>query len=293
MPENGARREPISAEWTDRYLALLGIEREPPSLDALTRLVRAHVLRVPFENVTALLRWRDHQTGPVPPPDPAVLLDAWERRSGGGVCFDLKAMILPLIGSLGYEAHLILGHISGPFGHQAIVVHLDGRRYLLDMGNGAPLFAPIPLEGVVEIHRHGLGFRYRPSDDPPRLAGREEWIRDRMSEDGWVQGCRFELDPASDADREAGYRHHLTPGRTWVLGTLTMTRSTDEAVYALKDATLTRYTDGGKETTTLASPAEYRRVAADVFGLPALPIEEGLAVRALLAQRTTEAIRSH
>ena len=52
--------------WTDRYLALLGLEREAPSLDALTRLVRAHVLNVPFENVTALLRRRDCPTGPVP-----------------------------------------------------------------------------------------------------------------------------------------------------------------------------------------------------------------------------------
>ena len=272
--------------WTDRYLALLGIEREAPSLEALTRLVRAHVLTVPFENVTALLRWRDHPSGRVPPPDPEVLLGAWERRSGGGVCFDLKAMILPLIRSLGYEARLILGHISGPFGHQAIVIHLDGRRYLVDIGNGAPLFEPIPLDRVIEIHRHGLGFRYRPSDDPPRGPGREEWIRDRASDDGWVQGCRFELDPAADADREAGYQRHLTPGATWVLGTLTMTRSTTEAVYSLKDSTLTRYTDAGKTTETISDLVEYRRVASEIFGLPHLPIEEALSVRAVLAERT-------
>ena len=154
----------------------------------------------------------------------------------------------------------------------------------MDLGNGAPIFAPIPLDEVVEIHRHGLGFRYRPSDDPPRVPGREEWIRDRMSDDGWVQGCRFELDPAADADREAGYRRHLTPGLTWVLGSITMTRSTEDAVYALKDDTLVRYTAGGKETTILSDPAEYRHVAAEVYGLPLLPIEEALAVRADLAK---------
>ena len=269
--------------WTDRYLALLGIEREAPGLDALTRLVRAHVLTVPFENVTALLRWRDHSAGPVPSPDPLALLDAWERRTGGGVCFDITAMVLPLLTSLGYQAHLILGHISGPFGHQAIVVHLNSQRYLVDLGNGAPLFAPIPLDGVVEVHRHGLGFRFRPGDQPPRIAGGEEWIRDRLSDDGWVQGCRYELQPAAAADRDAGYRNHLTPGTTWVLGSLTMTRSTTEAVYSLKDSTLTRYTEGGKETTTLTNLTEYRRMAAEIYGLPALPIDEGLAIRKALA----------
>jgi arylamine N-acetyltransferase len=190
-------------------------------------------------------------------------------------------MVVALLRSLGYRVDHVLGHISGPFGHQAVVVHLDEGRYLVDLGNGAPLFAPIPLDGIHEVHRHGLGFRFRPSEDAPRLAGQEEWIRDRLSDEGWVQGCRYELQPAADADRDAGYQHHLTPGTTWVLGTLTMTRSTPEAVYSLRDDTLVRYTEGGKETTILKEPDEYRRVATDVFGLPGLPIDEGLAALAV------------
>jgi arylamine N-acetyltransferase len=105
-----------------------------------------------------------------------------------------------------------------------------------------------------------------------------------MSEDGWVQGCRYELQPLLETDREAGYRHHLTPGTTWVLGSLTMNRSTEDAVYAVKDDTLTRYTEGGKETTVLVTPADYERMAAEVFGLPRLPILEALAVRTSLTE---------
>jgi len=281
MTTNGTIYPAVTSDWTRRYLALLGIEHPAPSLEALTRLVRAHVLAVPFENVTAHLRRRDHPQNPVPAPDPGLLLDAWESKRGGGVCFDIAAMVAPLLTSLGYDAHLILGHISGPFGHQAVVVYLDGSRYLVDLGNGAPLFAPIPLDGVHEVHRHGLGFRFRPSDLTPRVAGGEEWIRDRWSDEGWVQGCRYELQPAADADRKAGYQHHLTPGTTWVLGSLTMTRSTTQAVYSLKDDILTTFTEGGKQTTTLASPADYRRVASEIYGLPHLPIEDGLAALAV------------
>jgi N-hydroxyarylamine O-acetyltransferase len=280
MTTNGTGPQTMTADWTRRYLALLGVEHPAPSLDALTRLVRAHVLSVPFENVTVHLRRRDHPGNSVPPPDPTVLLDAWERKRGGGVCFDIAAMVAPLLTSLGYDAHLILGHISGPFGHQAVVVSLAGRRYLVDLGNGAPIFAPIPLDGVHEVHRHGLGFRFRPSDLPPRVPDGEEWIRDRWSDDGWVLGCRYELQPAAVADREAGYQHHLTPGTTWVLGTLTMTRSTTDAVYSLKDDVLTTHTEGGKQTTTISSPDAYRRIATEIYGLPELPIEEGLAALA-------------
>jgi N-hydroxyarylamine O-acetyltransferase len=282
MTTNGDRPPSVTPEWTRRYLALLGVEHPAPSLDNLTRLVRAHVLTVPFENVTVHLRRRAHPTGAAPHPDPNTLLDAWERRAGGGVCFDINAMVEPLLISLGYDAHLLLAHISGPFGHQAVVVNnLDGGRYLVDLGNGAPLFAPIPLDGVNEVHRHGLGFRFRPSDDPPRIAGGEEWIRDRMSDDGWVVSCRYELQPAQHADRDAGYQHHMTPGTTWVLGSLTMNRSTTEAVYALKDDVLTTHTEGGKTTRTIGSPEAYRQVVAEIYGLPSLPIDAGLAALAI------------
>src|SRR3954447_10396513 len=94
------RSSPQDRDWTARYLALLGVEHPAPSLDALTRLVEAHVLRVPFENITAHLRRRDHPGSPVPSPDREHLLEAWEQRRGGGVCFDIAAMVVPLLTSL-------------------------------------------------------------------------------------------------------------------------------------------------------------------------------------------------
>ena len=48
----------------DAYLRHLGIEREPPSIDGLQRLLVAHLDRVPFEtmwiasaSVTTSMRW--------------------------------------------------------------------------------------------------------------------------------------------------------------------------------------------------------------------------------------------
>ena len=283
MPEDREAPDALPADWTRRYLNLLGLEQEAPSLEALTRLVRTHVLTVPFENATVLIRRAAHPPGPIPHPDPVALLDTWERKAGTGVCFDIMAMLVPLLRALGYRATLILGQVSSPFGHQAIVVHFGEDRYLLDLGNGAPMFTPIPLNRVTEIHRHGLGFRFRPNDQRPRQLGREEWVRDSLIDGAWKPSARFEMQPAADADRDAGYQHHLTPGTTWVLGTLTMSRSTTEEVFSLRDDTLVRYTEGGKETSTLTSPADYRRVATDLFGLPGLPIDDALAVRAALA----------
>ena len=62
-----------------------------------------------------------------------------------------------------------------------------------------------------------------------------------------------------------------------------MNRATLTEAYALKDDVLTRYTDAGKESETITVPARYRQIAAEVFGLPNLPIEAGL--EALAAHR--------
>ena len=270
--------------WTDRYLALLGLQREAPSLDALTRIVKAHVLRVSFENVTALLRWRDHQPGPAPQPDLDALLTNWEQRSGGGICFELAAMLAQLLASLGYEIHIALAQVSLPNGHQAIHITLDGRRYIVDLGTGGPFFQPIPLDhGPFEIHSHGLGFRFRFGDQP------HQYVQERLIDGAWTAHARYDLRPSVHADRDRGYQHHHTANASWVTNSLTLIHSTDAAVYSLKDDTLVRYTAGGKETTILTGPADYRHVAAEIFEMPALPIEEALAVRAELAARAAAA----
>ena len=42
------------SETFERYVAILGVESESPSLDHLSRLVRAQITRVPFENISKL-----------------------------------------------------------------------------------------------------------------------------------------------------------------------------------------------------------------------------------------------
>ncbi|MFT5446696.1 MAG: N-hydroxyarylamine O-acetyltransferase [Gammaproteobacteria bacterium] len=276
---------PPSPQWIQRYLSLLGVPHNAPDMAALTELVRAHVLSVPFENVTSLLRWRDHATGPVPAPAPETLLKAWECKTGGGLCFEICMMFARLLRALGYQAQIVLGQISVPFGHQAILVELDGSRYLLDLGNGAPLFEPVALDGAaVEIHRHGLSYRFRHGEHDMSL------IQERVVGSAWGVHCRYDLNPSRDADRDQGYRHHHTANASWVTGTLTMVRSSAEKVVALRDSTLSRFTAAGKTVEQLSQPVDFQRVAVEEFNLPLLPIGAALDVRAQLLARSSDAV---
>ena len=255
--------------WIDRYLGLLGVEHAAPSLEALSRLRRAHVRAVMFENVTSTLRRRAHPTGPVPPIDPEALLETWEQGRGGGVCFELAEMFGGLLVGLGYRAHLVLGQITFLGSHQAVLVELDERRYLVDVGNGAPFFEPIPLEGTVEVRRAGLAYRFRPDE----VAGR--WVQERLIAGLWEPFCRYELRPPDPAAGEAAYQRHHTLGEGWVVDDLRLVRCRDDEVYALRSGQLSHFTPAGKRSHPV-SGASCVRLAAEVFGTPALPVESAL-----------------
>ena len=50
-----------------RYLGLLGVRREEPSIAALTQLVKAHMVKVPFENISKLYRLKTEDLRGIPP----------------------------------------------------------------------------------------------------------------------------------------------------------------------------------------------------------------------------------
>jgi arylamine N-acetyltransferase len=260
----------VSPDWVRRYLSLLGVEWDSPSLVSLTALTRAHVKAIRFENITSLRRRASRPNGPVPLPDPDVLLTNWEHMRGGGVCYELASMFDRLLRTLGYQSSLILGAVTFPGAHQAVVVGLNEGRYLVDVGCGSPLFEPIPLDGEVIVRRLGLGYRFRQAEQP------DTWVQDRFIEGDWAPLFRYDLQPANEREREEGYQRHHLPGESWVIGPPRLVRCTDEAVFSLRDGELVTHHPDGKQTEQITSRADYVRVANEVFRLPNLPIAEVL-----------------
>lgn len=260
--------------WLNAYLSLLEAEPEPPSLDYLRRLSRAHLMRVPFENITSILRRARAGDQPVSRLDRQSELQSWLDRRGGGVCFEVVSMFGTLLRQLGFQAHDVLGNISFVGAHQSVVVDIAGGRYLVDAGNGAPFFDPIPVSDAdkpVVVSHVGLAYRFRPAADRPNA-----WIQDRLIEGDWQPFCTYDLGPAAETDRDTAYRRHHTRGQSWVVDNLTLVRCTDSEVWSLRDNRLTHFSAAGKIVREIGAAAEFRSVAADLFALPAAPIEAAL-----------------
>jgi arylamine N-acetyltransferase len=273
---------PASQEWVRDYLDLIGGRDDAPSYDALSDLMRRQITAIPFENLTSILRRYEHLSDPVPAPNPDELLDNWRRKQGGGVCYELSAMFARLLNALGYDARLVLGQISIPGGHQAIVVELSDERYLVDVGSGSPLFEPVPLNQVFEVQRAGLGFRFRPGD-----ADHQMWAQDRWLDDAWVQHCRYDLRPISGDVRMSAYQHHHTPGASWVIGAPRVVRCGEEAVARMIGDEFTHFSASDKRKERVEGPEQFAVLATDIFGLPAMPVAEAFRAQAEMTANLT------
>jgi arylamine N-acetyltransferase len=136
----------------DAYLARLGVEREPPSADALRRLHRAHVERVPYETVWIHIGERLDVS-------PAGALARIARSTRGGYCFHLNGAFSELLAALGYDVVRHVGGVHGPDGpaeeamtnHLVLTVHglpsddNPAGDWYVDVGLGDALHDPLPL----------------------------------------------------------------------------------------------------------------------------------------------------
>ena len=137
----------------DRYLYILGVSKLGPSWQALTELTSAHLIRIPFENISKIRRATIQGIRNIPSLE--EYLDGIEHFNFGGTCFVNNYYLHLLLIYLGYEVKLCGADISEngapPDGHMANVVTVDGREAIVDVGFGAPFWHPIPRDSTTEI----------------------------------------------------------------------------------------------------------------------------------------------
>jgi arylamine N-acetyltransferase len=135
---------PLPEEVAARYLAILGVARRQPSLEALHELLAAHLTRIPFENISKL--YYRKRLGLVNLPAIQLYLDGIDKFHFGGTCYSNNYHFHLLLRSLGYEAKLCASDMKTPQIHALNMIRVEGREYLADTGYAAPLLEPIPRD---------------------------------------------------------------------------------------------------------------------------------------------------
>jgi N-hydroxyarylamine O-acetyltransferase len=151
------------AAYLDRIEA-----RRPEALDAdaLRALHRAHLLAVPFENLSI------HLSEPITLDEDALLAKIVTGRRGG-FCYELNGAFALLLNALGAEVTMVSARVYGdgslgpPFDHLALVVRLPGGAgpWLADVGFGSHTVFPLLFSSRQEQRDPAGPFRLADADD--------------------------------------------------------------------------------------------------------------------------------
>lgn len=140
-------------------LAYLGLSLKSPTLQYLNRLIHAYIRRVPWESVSRIIK--RHRT-PETKDCPRLPEEFWREamQDGfGGTCFESSLAFYSLLMALGYEGYLTVNDMGDTRGcHAAIVVLLDGHKYLVDVT--IPVHAAVIIDPQKTIRRRTALFDY-------------------------------------------------------------------------------------------------------------------------------------
>ncbi|MEU0555792.1 arylamine N-acetyltransferase [Dactylosporangium sp. NPDC006015] len=249
----------------DSYLQRIGVARPAVAdLAALRVLQRAHLMAVPFENLSVHL-------GEEIVLEPAALVAKVVDRRRGGFCYELNGAFAALLASLGYEVTLHscrvwTGERFGvPLDHMALRVQLDAP-YLVDVGFGR--FAQHPLRMDVAGPQADPAGVFEVLPDGPDLAVR--------GDGGW----EYLLDqrPYELSDFTPLSWWHRTSPASHFTRQLTCSVVTDTGRVTLSGRTLITTTapvggngdyggGGGRTERVLEDDAEVLAVYRDTFGI--------------------------
>jgi len=149
------------------YLGRIGLAR-PSAADepALRELHRAHLMAVPFENLSI------HLGEPISLEQDDLIGKIVTRRRGG-FCYELNGAFALLLEALGFTVTRVAARVYGvdalgpPFDHLALLVRpADGSGpWLADVGFGSHSTYPLLLEDAREQHDPAGLFLIRPAVD--------------------------------------------------------------------------------------------------------------------------------
>jgi arylamine N-acetyltransferase len=133
----------------EEVLEALDLSPEEPSLRFLERLFARFNAKVLFETASKILRNADVADPAQKPRVPEVFWRDFLDAGTGGTCFARVAAFDALLSPLGFSTRKVLGRVEADFDHAAILVEVEGREWIADVGFPLPALLPA-REGETE-----------------------------------------------------------------------------------------------------------------------------------------------
>jgi N-hydroxyarylamine O-acetyltransferase len=237
-----------------------------PSADTLRALQVAHLLAVPFENLSI------HAKQPIVLEDEA-LFDKIVTRRRGGFCYECNGLFAALLRSLGFDVVMLSAEVADaagvfgpPFDHMTLLVSLE-QRWLVDVGFGDSFREPLRLDEAGEQQQGNQVYRIFTDGAYFNLQQRSN-LQQRTGGEEWQSQYRFTLQSHDYADYEEMCRYHQTSPQSHFTRARICSLATSSGRISLSGLRLiTTSEDNEKQEQTLRNESEYAAVLRDRFGI--------------------------
>jgi N-hydroxyarylamine O-acetyltransferase len=232
-----------------------------PHFEMLRQLHLAHLLHVPFENLSI------HSHEPIVLNDSALFEKIVTRRRGG-FCYELNGLFATLLRELGFEVAMLSAQVAGnqdefsrDFDHMTLRVALNEERWLADVGFGDSFIEPVPL--VPDSDHQQRENRYRlVSDNQERLV-----LEQALKNEDWKPQYRFSLQPYQYSDYAEMCSYHQTSPESHFTRQRICSRLTPKGRISLSDMRFIVTENGVRSERVLKNEEEYNEVLREQFGI--------------------------
>lgn len=182
-----------------KYLKLLGIQVEPPSVSFLVAIVKRHLAKVPYENISKIIRF--HEVGPSIP-SLEEFVGGIADKTFGGTCFAQNIYLNHILNYLGFESKLIGIRKDGLLSHLSLRIDIGGSNYCVDVGIMSSFSGPFRIHPS-ESFKKDLGnqrFVFSPKSDL------ENYSLEIFRDGKMIRGFESSSLPYTEQDLEIGIR---------------------------------------------------------------------------------------
>jgi N-hydroxyarylamine O-acetyltransferase len=231
-----------------------------PTAESLRQLQVAHLLTVPFENLS--IHWGE----PIVLDDNSLFEKIVVRRRGG-FCYELNGLFAALLRELGFEVIMLSAEVASPegvfgpeFDHMALLVSLR-ECWLVDVGFGDSFREPLLLD--TEDDQLQGDRAYRVIKEKDRLT-----VFQRDADAEWKAQYRFGLQPHTYSDYAEMCHYHQTSPQSHFTRQRICSLATPVGRLTLSDKRLiTTFKGGVREERLLNNEKEYLEVLREFFGI--------------------------
>jgi N-hydroxyarylamine O-acetyltransferase len=246
-----------------------------PTARTLRELQLAHLLTVPFENLS--IHWKQ----PIVLDDDSLFGKIVVRRRGG-FCYELNGLFAGLLRSLGFNVEMLsagVSHEDGGFGpdfdHMTLMVTLE-NRWLADVGFGDSFLEPLLLDSRDEQVQGARSYTIVPDGDNLVLKRREGLILEQgegstiqpgEGKGEWKNQYRFNLEPKELSDYEDMCLYHQTSPQSHFTQSRICSRTTHDGRLTLSDMRFITTVGPDRQERVLSTEEEYAIVLDESFGI--------------------------